>query len=176
MQNHKAYLGYMAGLARLGDRLAFEKLVKHFGPRLFSHAYRLLGHREEARDVVQEAWIEIARGLPKLRDDSAFMAWAYRITSRRAARQIDRNIKTRALGAGLPEPQAAFEDASSVRAAIEHLSPAQAATIRLFYLEEMSLREVAVAMDVPMGTVKSRLSSARNQLKPYLEGTENAKY
>ncbi len=171
MQKHKAYIGYLAGLARLGDQLAFEKLVKHFGPRLFSHAYRLLGHREEARDVVQEAWIEIARALPKLQDDHAFMAWAYRITSRRAARQIDRNVKARRLGEALPKPEAAFEDAGSVRAAIEHLSPAQAATIRLFYLEEMSLREVALAMDVPEGTVKSRLSKARNQLKPYLEGS-----
>lgn len=174
MQKDKAYIAYLAGLARLGDRTAFEKLVMHFGPRLFAHAYRLLGHREEARDAAQEAWVEITQALPKLRDDSAFMAWAYRITSRRCARQIDKNVKARATNAELPNE--AFEEAGSVRAAIGRLKPVQAATIRLFYLEEMSLREVALAMDVPMGTVKSRLSQARNELKTHLKGYENAKY
>ena len=174
MQKDKAYIAYLAGLARLGERTAFEKLVKHFSPRLFAHAYRLLGHREEARDAVQEAWVEITRGLPKLREDHAFMAWAYRITSRRCARQIERNVKARAVEADVPE--AAFEDAGSVHAAIERLKPAQAATIRLFYIEEMSLREVALAMDVPEGTVKSRLSQARNQLKTHLKGYEDDKY
>ena len=174
MQKDKAYIAYLAGRARLNDRAAFERLVQHFGPRLFAHAYRLLGHREEARDAVQEAWVEITHSLPKLREDSAFMAWAYRITSRRCARQIDRNVKARAV---VPEvPEAAFEDADSVRMAIGRLKPVQAATIRLFYIEEMSLREVALAMDVPTGTVKSRLSQARNHLKTHLKGYENAKH
>lgn len=171
MQKDKAYITYLAGRARLRDRAAFDKLVAHFSPRLFAHAFRLLGHREEAKDAVQEAWVEITRGLPKLRDDAAFMAWAYRITSRRCARQIDRNVKARAVGTDMPE--AVFEDARSVRAAIDRLKPVQAATIRLFYIEEMSLREVALAMDVPVGTVKSRLSQARNELKNHLKGYED---
>ncbi len=174
MQKDKAYIAYLAGLARLGERAAFEKLAQHFGPRLFAHAFRLLGHREEARDAVQEAWVEIMHSLPKLREDSAFMAWAYRITSRRCARQIDRNVKARTV---MPEvPEARFEDADSVHMAIDRLKPVQAATIRLFYIEEMSLREVALAMDVPTGTVKSRLSQARNELKTHLKGYEDAKY
>jgi len=174
VQKDKAYIAYLAGRARLKDRAAFEKLVQHFGPRLFAHAYRLLGHREEARDAVQEAWVDITRGLPKLREDRAFMAWAYRITSRRCARQIDRNVKARTI---VPEvPEAGFEDADLVHVAIDRLKPVQAATIRLFYIEEMSLREVALAMDVPTGTVKSRLSMARNHLKTHLKGYENAKY
>ena len=174
MQNDKAYIAYLAGRARLNDRAAFRVLVQHFGPRLFAHAYRLLGHREEAKDAVQEAWVDISQGLIKLRDDAAFMAWAYRITSRRCARQIDRNIKARAVEADLPE--LAFEETGSVRAAIDRLKPVQAATIRLFYIEEMSLREVALAMDVPEGTVKSRLSKARSELKTHLKGYEDDKY
>lgn len=174
MQKDKAYIAYLAGLARLGERAAFEKLVKHFSPRLFAHAYRLLGHREEARDAVQDAWVEVTRGLPNLREDHAFMAWAYRITSRRCARQIDRNVKAREVVADVPE--LVFEEAASVRSAIERLKPLQAATIRLFYIEEMSLREVALAMDVPEGTVKSRLATARNELKTLLKGYEDAQY
>lgn len=174
MKKDKAYIAYLAGLSRLGEPAAFEKLVQHFSPRLFAHAFRLLGHREEAHDAVQDAWVEILRGLPKLREDHAFLAWAYRITSRRCARQIDRNVKAR--GAEVVVPEATFEDSGSVRAAIDRLKPLQAATIRLFYLEEMSLREVALAMDVPEGTVKSRLSQARSELKNHLKGYEDAKY
>ena len=73
-----------------------------------------------------------------------------------------------------PKPEAPFSGARDVRAAINRLSPTHAATIRLFYLEEYSLREVAAAMDVPQGTVKSRLSQARNLLKNHLKGHENA--
>ncbi|MBL1438255.1 MAG: sigma-70 family RNA polymerase sigma factor [Rhodobacteraceae bacterium] len=174
MQKDKAYITFLAGRARLRDRAAFETLVQHFSPRLFAHAYRLLGHREEARDAVQEAWVDITRGLKSLRDDTAFMAWAYRITSRRCARQIDRNIKVRAHAPDMPEP--VFEEASSVRAAIDRLKPVLAATIRLFYIEEMSLREVGLAMGVPQGTVKSRLAQARNELKSHLKGYEDDKY
>ena len=168
VQKDKAYIAYLAGRSKLGDRVSLGALIQHFSPRLFAHAYRLLGHREEAKDAVQEAWVEIMRGLPKLREDTAFLAWAYRITSRRCARQIDRNVKERSLEADMPDD--AFEDAPSVRAAIERLNPVQAATIRLFYIEEMSVNEVAVAMDVPEGTVKSRLSAARTELKNHLKG------
>jgi len=171
---NKAYLSYLAGRARLGDGPAFNQLVTLQSPRLFAHAYRLLRNREEARDVVQEAWVEITRSLHKLGDDGAFMPWAYRIVSRRAARMIAHNIKDRALARNQPPPpDPPFTDAAAVRAAIERLPPLQGATIRLFYIEEYSLRDVAMAMDVPEGTVKSRLAHAREQLKTHLKGYEN---
>jgi len=175
VQNSKAYESYLVGVARLGDGNAFEKLVAFRGPSLFAHAFRLLGDREEARDAVQEAWVEITKGFSKLKDDAAFPTWAYRIVSRCCARQIGRNINARNISQTPPAaPEPDFYDAGSVRAAIDRLPPKQAATIRLFYIEEFNLREVAIAMDVPEGTVKSRLSSARNHLKTYLKGYENA--
>lgn len=177
MQKSKAYESYLVGMARLGDRSAFAKLVAFRGPRLFAHAFRLLGDREEARDAVQEAWVEITKGVSKLRDDHAFPTWAYRIVSRRCARQIERNILARKIAKAevVPETEP-FLEARAVHTAINQLSPAQAATIRLFYIEEFSLRDVAIAMDVPEGTVKSRLANARNHLKTTLKGHENAEY
>lgn len=164
-------------MARLGDKAAFAKLVAFRGPPLFAHAYKLLGDREDARDAVQEAWVEITKGLSKLRDDHAFPAWAYRIVSRRCARQIERNIVARKIAKTVPPPETEpFLEARAVHAAITRLSPVQAATIRLFYIEEFNLREVAIAMDVPEGTVKSRLANARNHLKTILKGHENAEY
>lgn len=176
MQKRKAYESYLVGMARLGDRAAFEKLVLQFDSRFFAHAYRLLQNRDEARDAIQEAWLEITRGLQKLRNDEAFTAWAYRIVSRRCARQIAHNIKTREISANTPVSEDVRGEQFNVHAAIDRLPAGQAATIRLFYIEEMNLREVAFALDVPEGTVKSRLSTAREKLKKHLKGYENAKY
>ncbi len=174
----KIYEEYLVASARLGDRSAFEALVRYRGPRLFAHAWRLLGNRDEALDVVQEAWVEITRGLKGLRHDGAFPAWAYRIVSRLCARTIDRNVRDREIASQVPDPVvddqgAQSADARSVRAAIALLPPDQAATIRLFYLEEFSVQEVATAMDVPVGTVKTRLMHARNALRKTLKGNEN---
>jgi RNA polymerase sigma-70 factor (ECF subfamily) len=178
IDRRKALEGYLVASARLGDRRAQGQLVELFGPRLLSHATRLLGEREGARDVVQEAWMEILRGLHGLRDEAAFLPWALRIVSRRVAREISRRQKARrrdeALKAQPDEPPggdpALTIDAGRVVAAIAALSPAQSATMALFYLEEMSVAEVATALDVPVGTVKTRLMHARAKLRDMLEG------
>lgn len=174
----KALEGYLVASARMGDRRALSQLVELRGPRLLSHAIRLLGDREGAQDVVQEAWVEIMRGLHGLRDDHAFLPWALRIVSRRVAREISRRQRVRrrdeAILAETDEPPvddpALSIDAGRVAAAIATLSPAQSATVALFYLEELSVAEVAVALDVPAGTVKTRLMHARAKLRDVLEG------
>jgi DNA-directed RNA polymerase specialized sigma24 family protein len=67
-----ALSAYLVLTARDGDRQALSGLVRLHGPRLHSHAVRLLNDGEGARDCVQDAWVEIVRGLPGLRDASAF--------------------------------------------------------------------------------------------------------
>ncbi len=166
---------YLVAGVRLQDRAAMAALVRLRGPRLLVHATRLLGNREEAQDAVQEAWIEIFRNLSKLRSDAAFAAWATRIVTRRCARIISGNQKIREIARELApitetETETRSDDARIVQAALATLPPAQSATVALFYLEEMSLAEVAVALDVPVGTVKSRLSLARERLKTQLKG------
>lgn len=169
---------FLVTSARLGDRSAFTQLVRLRGPRLLAHASRLLQNREEARDVVQEAWVDILRGLRSLRDPAAFPAWTTRIVTRRCARFIKIQQNQRALKAELTEEAKldAFEhppdatDVERVRTVIAALPPKQSATIALFYLEDMSVGEVAIALDLPRGTVKTRLMHAREQLKNVLKG------
>lgn len=170
---------YLIASARLGDRKALETLAQRWNAKLIAHASRLLGDRESARDAVQEGWTEILRGLGRLRDDSAFAAWAYRIVSRRCARQIrtkqgQRRIVEEAALAMVcdqaSEGEPALLDIDAVRQAIKTLPPEQRATIALFYMEELSVAEVAVALDVPVGTVKTRLMHARRKLRAVLEG------
>jgi DNA-directed RNA polymerase specialized sigma24 family protein len=65
---------YLVACARLGDHAAQEKLVMRYQKQYLAHAYRLLGNAEQARDAVQEGWLDILRGLPGLRDDKVFQA------------------------------------------------------------------------------------------------------
>jgi len=164
--------------AQAGDSRALDQLVRLRGPRLLVHAMRLSGRAEDARDIVQEAWIEILRGLHGLREARAFAAWATRIVTRRAARFVRGNVARRALSAAvsvetetsMPDVGEAASDARAVRKAMSSLPPDQAATIALFYLEDMSVAEVAIALDIPRGTVKTRLMHARAKLKDALKG------
>lgn len=168
--------------ARAGNQTALGHLAELRGPRLLIHATRLLGDRDMARDVVQDAWIDILRGLPGLREPRAFASWATRIVTRRVAQYIKGRVSDRATTERLalegdtvqPEAGPAASDARSVRAAIEDLPPDQAATIALFYLEDMSVAEVAIALDIPRGTVKTRLMHARDKLKSALKGEDDA--
>jgi RNA polymerase sigma-70 factor (ECF subfamily) len=168
----RAYEEFLVAEARLGQRAAAEALVAHRGPRLLVHATRLLGNRDEAQDAVQEAWIEIFAGLKSLRSDAAFPVWALRIVSRRCAKLIRTKQRDRTIATDCT-PEATDHTPSEARdlaRAIAGLPRPQAATIALFYLEDLTLAEVAIALDVPIGTVKSRLSQARKTLKSTLEG------
>src|SRR5215217_1943311 len=159
----RAFDAYLAAAARTGDERAFALLVKRWHPKLLAHAWRLLGDGEAARDAVQDAWAEIVRALPGLHDLSLFPAWAYRIVSRRCAKAIGGAVRRRRLEAAIaaePPPEDRGEDppdAARLRAAIFALPPEQRAAIGLFHLEEMTVAEVAVALNVPAGTVKTRL-------------------
>ena len=164
---------YLVASARLGDRNALDILVRRWNRKLVAHAWRLLRDTEGAKDAVQESWVEILRGLSRLREDAAFAPWAFRIVSRRWAPQI-RPMRGERRLAAIPADGDSAEpsplDIASMRRAIRALPPEQEAAIALFYLEDMKVAEVAVALDVPAGTVKTRLMHARRKLRAVLEG------
>lgn len=170
---------YLVASVRAGDRRALTRLVERWQPRLVAHAWRLTGDGDMARDAAQRSWIEIVRGLDRLLDDRAFPAWAYRICSRICARQIGTVIRQRALVAEIErQPDAETPeygpplDRDRLRHAIVALPPEQRAAIALFHFEELSVAEVAVALNVPVGTVKTRLMHARRKLRAALEGDQ----
>ena len=170
---------YLVASARLGDREALGTLVRRWNGKFTAHAWRLLRDQEGAKDAVQESWVVMLRSLPRLRDDGAFASWAYRIVSRRCARRIglaqdDRHLVEVLVAAPAEESVAepSVLDVQAVQKAIRMLPPDQQAAIALFYLEDMSVAEVAVALDVPAGTVKTRLMHARRKLRGALEGDE----
>jgi len=170
----KALDGFLVASARVGDRKALEMLAERWDPKLRAHAQRLLGDPEQAREAVQDSWAEIVRGINRLRDDVAFPAWAYRIVSRSCAKLIAKAQRRRRLADALatepaadaPEPT----DFERLRAAVRALPPEQRAAVALFYFEDLSIADTAVALDVPEGTVKTRLMHARRKLRNTLEG------
>lgn len=167
--------------ARSGSPAAFEALARHWHMRLVAHGVRLTQDREMAADAAQAAWLDIAKGLRGLRDDQAFAAWAYRIVTRRCANIIRQRLGQRDLIAEMlaePVTEASTEqyvqgnDGQALQRAIALLPPGQRAALALHYYEDLSIAEVAVALAIPAGTVKTRLMHARIQLKHLLEGAE----
>ncbi len=170
---------YLVISARAGDAKAFNLLARRWQKKLIAHAWRLCGDADTARDAAQLGWIEIVRGLNRLQDERAFPAWAYRIVSRVCARQIEDIVRRRRLSDEIgAQPEVAMQnmenghDSNMLRAAIQALPMDQRAAIALFHFEELSIAEVAVALDVPAGTVKTRLMHARRKLRVVLGGDE----
>ena len=173
----RTFDAYLVASVKAGDRSAFAQLAKRWHGKLLAHAWRLTGDADEAQDAVQQGWAEIAAGIGRLRDERAFPAWAYRIVSRAVAKKIGRAVRRRELASELAvEPEGLVEGGSiepdliRLRAAMKDLPSDQRSAVALFHLEEMSVAEVAVAMDVPAGTVKTRLMHARRKLRAALEG------
>ena len=181
MQNNKRQFNkYLVIRARMGDRAALEQLVIRYQRKLLGHAYRLLGDAESARDAVQEGWIDILRGLSKLQDEETFSVWVFRIITRKCTRHIARLQRNRKVLKNMQgEPGTAPTTSDDIEQALDHrklrialakLPEGHRAAIGLFYLEEMSVAEVAVALEIPIGTVKTRLMHGRKKLRATLEG------
>ena len=181
-ERERALDAWLAAAARTGSRDAMGKLAERWHGKLLRHAWRLTGDGDLAADAVQDAWADILRGLHGLDDTRAFAAWAFRITSRRCQRAISGRRRRResesaaaheAPWATDSDSQSAQADADTVRAAMAHLPPDQRAALGLFYLEQMRVAEIAIALDAAPGTIKTRLMHARRKLRAQLEGAES---
>ncbi|HET7343925.1 MAG TPA: sigma-70 family RNA polymerase sigma factor, partial [Methylomirabilota bacterium] len=174
---------------RAGDLSAFEPLVEKYRQRVWRVAYNILRDREEAWDVAQEAFIRAYQALPAFRGQSAFYTWLYRIVMNVAAdRGRSRGAQARAFGSErvpeedwervLPDPAggedapdtaaARTENRGKIMRALDTLSADHRTIIVLSDLEGLSYREIAETLDIPMGTVMSRLHNARKRLRDAL--------
>nr|WP_166174967.1 RNA polymerase sigma factor [Altererythrobacter segetis] len=158
-------------LVQGGDRAAGERLVRRWHPRLLRTARRLVG-AEMAPGVVQEAWISILRGIGSLRDPARFAPWAFGILHRRCADAIRRAQARRSIAMGEVEApvQPAPDEALALVGAFAALPAEQRLAAQLFFVEGLTLAEIAEVQQVPVGTAKSRLFHARRRLKAALEG------
>jgi RNA polymerase sigma-70 factor (ECF subfamily) len=161
--------------AQWGDRDAMESLLRSVQRPLRRYVARLVGETA-ADDVLQETLIAVARKLAWLSEPRVFRAWAVRIASRAAIRHLKKRQREGRLEtdegilqglAAPPEPIAPDLLRELLDSAI--LSPASRAVLTLHFEEEMPLAEVAAVLEVPLGTVKSRLAYGLTALRRYLE-------
>lgn len=168
---------------KTGDAEALRRLIERWQPRLARLARHLAPDRDGARDVVQEAWLAIVRGIGRLDDPARFRSWAYRITANKCADAIRRRSAQRSATDTLrntsPRETVTAEsetgpppEAARLQAALRRLPAEQRAMLSLRYLDGMGMTEIAQVFEVPVGTVKSRLFHAREQLRDVLEREE----
>ena len=165
--------------AQNGNLKAFEALFKHFNSALLRFAYQLSNNETVAHDAVQEAWILSTRSIKRLRDPRAFRSWIYRSVRWKTVDLMrQQRTDTISLDEMVHEPTAkeSLEDSvtssNDLRELIHQLAEIDRQTLHLFYLEEMKISEIAIILEIPEGTVKSRLNRARNQLRKQLEKSE----
>jgi RNA polymerase sigma-70 factor (ECF subfamily) len=178
--------GALVERVRGGDVAAFEPLVVKYRQRVYRLAYNVLRNQEDAWDVAQESFIKAYKALPSFRGQSAFYTWLFRIVMNVAhdkARQ--RGAAGRAFGTervteeewerAMPDPgeepdtaAARAEQRSRITQALETLPEHHRAIIMLSDLEGLSYREIADVLNIPMGTVMSRLHNARKRLRAAL--------
>lgn len=179
-EKERVYDAYLASAARAGDRNALGKLAERWHSKLLRHAWRLTGDTELAADITQEAWMDIVKGIHGLQDARAFAAWAFQIVTRSAARSLKSRERRRAINdAFAREPELtpseadrneARSDLAVVQTMMASLPAGQRAALGLFYLEGLRVAEVAIALGVAPGTIKTRLMNARAKLRDQLRG------
>jgi len=162
--------------AQAGDSDAFTQLVQLHATDAFRTASMVLRDRDEVEDVVQEAFLTCFRKLHTFRMDASFKTWLYRIVVNLCYDRLRKlNRDSLAVHKIYNSPGAGNGDMTEVeqrldlKETISTLSPEHRLVLTLFYGNDFGVQKVAEVLGIPVGTVKSRLNSARNLLRERLE-------
>lgn len=149
-----------------GSVKAMEMLVSRWQKRLWGYAYRLTGNSEAAWDITQECWLAIIKGLRRLRDPARFRSWAYRIVTNKASDWIRKSKASKHLRVEEIQGHEVQEQKDAgIKELLEKLDIRKRSVLSLYHFEQLSVQEISMALNIPKGTVKSRLHSARKELK-----------
>ena len=165
---------------RRGEPEAFETLVLAYQHRVFSIALRMLADRGEAEEVAQEVFLRVHQSVRDFRGEARLSTWLYAITSRLCLNRLKSPSRARRAGEAAlmrmadahPNPGAtleALEVEAALHRAIGELDDEQRIVVVLRDLHGLAYEEIAAALDLPLGTVRSRLHRARMELKARLE-------
>jgi RNA polymerase sigma-70 factor (ECF subfamily) len=175
-----------------GDHSAFDALIQKHQARAYQYAYRLARDSEEASDVVAEAFVRVYKALCNFKGESAFTTWLYRILTNcyLDMRKKEKSRPATSLEAALHtedgELERQIEDPSrtphqeaernererTIDGAVQRLPEYQRAMIMMYHVEMLSYEEIAQSLQLPIGTVKSRLNRARLSLRELLRNEQ----
>jgi RNA polymerase sigma-70 factor (ECF subfamily) len=170
---------------RAGDLQAFNRLVLLYQTKIYNLALNYVKTQEEAQDLAQDVFVTAYRAFPKLREDSKFAAWLYQIAVNQCRNRY-KKLKRRGYftnqslddpdnfyqvtGDHSPENHLEKDDiVRQVRSSIDSLGEAEKEILILRDLQELSYEEISHILDIPLGTVKSKLNRARTSLKNKLK-------
>jgi RNA polymerase sigma-70 factor (ECF subfamily) len=159
-----------------GERAALEELIRNWEKRLFYYVRRLVDDEEDAWDILQEIWVRVLRGIRRLRDPRSLPSWLYTIARNTAMSHLRLEYAHRPLQVEsenlLRSEESAeefrFEDAQQVHYGLSKLTLAHREVLTLYFLQDLSVEEIAEVLGVPAGTVRSRLYYAKRALRDVL--------
>lgn len=183
-----------------GDPDAFEALVRRYQHRVYNHAIRMVRHPDDAADLTQEVFLKVYASLERFRGQASFQTWLYRVTANLCVDRHRSGRRSPQVTSSLDAPtetedgevEAAIPDwdlnpeqsaltaelRQEVQTAVLALSDKLRAVVVMHDLQGLSYEEIAEALEIPLGTVKSRLFNARAELRerllPYVRyGADN---
>jgi RNA polymerase sigma-70 factor (ECF subfamily) len=170
---------------QLGELAAFDELVARWHTPMWQYVRRMADRNELADELIQETWLRVLRGIAKLQEPAKVVPWMFGIARHVMMDRLRQKYKQEALlGNALddlrtsvdePDESERRDDIANVLDKLEHLPLSQRELLTLYYLDELSIDEVAHVLDIPVGTVKSRLYHARRILKQALLTKENSR-
>jgi RNA polymerase sigma-70 factor (ECF subfamily) len=165
--------------AQAGDRAAFGRLVEQFQRTVYAIALRRLGNPSEAVELTQEVFLHVMRRIGQLRDPERFAGWLRQVTVRMAINRATRRVAPVCVDTTVLEGACVAQDgplteliarerAQRLWEVMAELKPLDREALLAFYIQGESLMDIAERLDVPIGTVKRRLHTARKRLKAAL--------
>lgn len=165
-----------------GESGALTELIKRWNKRLMRYIWRLTDGHADSADIAQDVWISAIKKVRRLRDPACFPQWIYRIATARCAdwtrrqsreRKLrgavgDQNETVSSIQTGTDEPPRM----AALRIAMKSLPADQQLLMALFYVDELSVGAIAESLDIPVGTVKSRLFALRESLRKTIERSD----
>jgi RNA polymerase sigma-70 factor (ECF subfamily) len=160
--------------AQAGDPLALDELLRRYERPLFRHIQRLTRDEAASYDALQETYLAILRSIRKLRSRASFRPWAYGVATRTCLKALSKRQRHQHAELSeepvdpMPLPDSLASAREEMEALIDRvllLSPRLRAVILLHFFEGLTLREVAAALEISIGTVKSRLAAGLTHLR-----------
>lgn len=178
--------------SKKGDLSAFDELLRRHEKQIYSFAYRMTQNYDDANDIAAEAFIKAFQALDRFRGDANFSTWIFRIVTnifldrRKRSKsyvnvsldeyiELEENSVARQLEDPSPDPLEMLEESERndvLQSAIDELPDYQRLMVLLFHIQGLSYEEIAGIVELPIGTVKSRLNRARLALREKLENVK----
>ncbi len=173
----KIYYELLVLRFRKNDPGALEELIHQFEKRLFYYLRRLVNQEEDAWDILQETWIKVHKNLNQLHQPEKLPAWLYTIARNNAMTHLRKLASYQNYlnesDNQIPEVESpnefTFEDVAAVHHALAQISLPHREVLTLCFLEDLSIEEIADIIQVPPGTVKSRIYYAKKAIRNILD-------